>query len=474
MESLERTRFDSANAESSPTTDPSHELRRLGEFRILRRLGEGGMGAVYLAYHEELGKQVALKVLAESLASNQRYVDRFYREDKSGQLLNHPNIVRSYGAGQDLTTHKHYLVLEYIDGTTAHALLDRYGRLSVGDAVHIALDVARALEHAHSRNVIHRDIKPDNVLITRSGVSKLADLGLAKRTDEASHLTATRQGFGTSYYMPYEQALNAKHADGRSDLYALGATLYHLITGEVPFKGDNHLEVIEKKESGAFTPASQLNPAVPRILDQILGRMMARHPRDRYQTASELIVELERSRLAAPVPSYADPDLALQDPWVRACLASSAQPTMPDLTQAAAVETPAPPDADSAPDLSLWIVRYPGRDGRWRRVRIADEQLRTRIQEGRVPDGAELCRHPRDGFRSLAGHPELGPLFASAAQERGSKAKPKGPTARRGRPLARPRLSDNATTWPLPLVALIITLLVVGLGVLLLLFLGRL
>ena len=474
MESLERTRFDSAHAGPGSTPDAAHELRRLGEFRILRRLGEGGMGAVYLAYHEELGKQVALKVLADSLARNQRYVDRFYREDKSGRLLNHPNIVRSFGAGQDRATNKHYLVLEFIDGTTAHALLDRYGRLSVGDAVHIALDVARALEHAHSRNVIHRDIKPDNVLITRSGVSKLADLGLAKRTDEASHLTATRQGFGTSYYMPYEQALNAKHADGRSDLYALGATLYHLITGEVPFKGDNHLEVIEKKESGAFTPASQLNPAVPRILDQILGRMMARHPRDRYQTASELIVELERSRLAAPVPSYADPDLALQDPWVRACLASSAQPTMPDLTQAAAVETPAPPDADSGPDLSLWIVRYPGRDGRWRRVRIADQQLRTRIQEGRVPGGAELCRHPREGFRALAEHPELGPLFASAAQERVNKAKPKGPSARRGRPPARPRLSDNATAWPLPLVALIITLLVVGLGVLLLLFLGRL
>src|SRR6266542_3518113 len=256
------------------------------------------MSAVYLAYHEELGKQVALKVLADSLASNQRYVDRFYREDKSGQLLNHPNVVRSFGAGQDPATNKHYLVLEFIDGTTAHALLDRYGRLSVGDAVHIALDVARALEHAHSRNVIHRDIKPDNILITRSGVSKLADLGLAKRTDEASHLTATRQGFGTSYYMPYEQAVNAKHADGRSDIYALGATLYHLVTGEVPFRGDNHLEILDKKNLGFFAPASSVNPEVPRTLDQILERMLARDPQDRYQTASELIVDLERANLA--------------------------------------------------------------------------------------------------------------------------------------------------------------------------------
>src|SRR5207237_8863447 len=113
-------------------------------------------------------------------------------------------------------------VLGFVDGVTAAALLEQYGRLAVGDAVHIALDVARALEHAHSRNVIHRDIKPDNILITRAGVSKLSDLGLAKRTDEASHLTATRQGFGTSYYMPYEQAPNPKPPDGRTHLHALG------------------------------------------------------------------------------------------------------------------------------------------------------------------------------------------------------------------------------------------------------------
>ena len=210
------------------------------------------------------------------------------------------------GGGQDQATGKHYLVLEFVDGPSARELLEVRGAMAVGDAVHLTLDVARGLEHAHSRNVVHRDIKPDNILLARTGVAKLSDLGLAKRVDESSHLTATRQGFGTTAYMPYEQAVNARKADGRSDIYALGATLYHLVTGKVPFPGDNHLDVVEKKKVGEFIPAGELHAAVPPALDDLLARMLARDPQDRYQTVSELIVDLERSRLAARVPEYAD------------------------------------------------------------------------------------------------------------------------------------------------------------------------
>ena len=252
---MDNTHLDPATPQPRDAPDPLREMCHLGEYRILRLLGEGGMGSVYLGYHEGLGRQVAIKVLADSLASNQAYIDRFYREARSGALLNHPNIVRGFAIGQDKATGKHYLILEYVDGTSAQVLLERLGRLPVGDAVHITLDIARALEHAHSCNLVHRDIKPDNILISRTGVAKLADLGLAKRIDETSHLTALRQGFGTSYYMPYEQAMSAKSVDGRSDIYALGATLYHLLTGEVPFSGENHMEVIEKKDRGDFTPA---------------------------------------------------------------------------------------------------------------------------------------------------------------------------------------------------------------------------
>src|SRR5262249_15518355 len=268
---VERTQLDETRAPTPaptagsprPATSSSQEvpaqaapdLRILGEYRILRRLGEGGMGAVYLGYDGKHDRHVALKVLNDSLAHDQGYLDRFHREARSGVLLNHPNVVRTYAAGQDRATGKHYLVLEYVDGPSAEALLRHRGKLSVGDAVHVALDVARALEHAHSKGIVHRDVKPDNILITRSGVAKLGDLGLAKRADAPTHLPAARQGFGTTAYMPYEQAINARRADGRSDLYALGATLYHLLTGQVPFPGENHLEVVEKKKVGHYRTA---------------------------------------------------------------------------------------------------------------------------------------------------------------------------------------------------------------------------
>jgi serine/threonine-protein kinase len=420
MDPLEKTQLDPAQAGKPRPSDPTREPTRIGSYRLLRRLGEGGMGSVFLGYDEQNSRPVAVKILSEQLARNQAYVDRFYREARSGTLLNHPSIVRSYGAGQDEESRRHFLVLEYVDGTSAQALLDKYGRLSVGDAVHIALDVARGLEHAHSRNIIHRDVKPDNILITRAGVSKLSDLGLSKRIDEASHLTAARQGFGTPYYMPYEQAINARHADGRSDLYALGATLYHLLTGEVPFPGESHLDVVEKKERGEFIPASVLNASVPKALDAIIAKLLARHPRDRYQTASELIVDLERSRLAAPILSYADPDLALQDPWVRACLASSAQPTRPDMGQPVEI-----PGIDEVPRPEpMWIVRFQGKDGRWRRGKLSTAQLAERLRTRRVPITAQACPDPGAQFRPLGEIAEFRAIVASIRQQTAPPARP--------------------------------------------------
>jgi serine/threonine-protein kinase len=365
------------------------------------------MGIVYLGYHEGESHQVAIKILGEELTRNQAFVDRFYREVKSGFLLSHPNIVRSLNGGQDQATGRHYLVLEFVDGPSASQLMETRAPLSVGDAVHIALDVARGLEHAHSRNLIHRDIKPDNILLAKTGIAKLSDLGLAKRVDEASHLTATRQGFGTTAYMPYEQAVNARKADGRSDIYALGATLYHLVTGKVPFPGDNHLDVVELKKIGDYTPAGELNPAVPRVLDDILARMLAREPQDRYQTVSELIVDLERSRLAARVPEYADPDRALQDPWVRARLAAPAHPTSPDLDSRRSTPANGAPATSAGTTDDIWVLRYRNKTGRLCKGRVRTGDIVDRLRGGRLPAEVDARRNGDGPFRPLRSFAEF-------------------------------------------------------------------
>jgi serine/threonine-protein kinase len=388
-------------------------LRSLGDYRLLRRLGQGGMGSVYLGYEEGQKRQVAIKVLSDQLAGNQAYVERFYREAKSGALLDHPNIVRCITAGQDPETGKHYLVLEFVDGPSAHALLDSQGRLSVGDAVHLVLDIARGLEHAHSRNIVHRDIKPDNILITQSGVAKLADLGLAKRLDEVSNLTGVQVGFGTLDYIPYEQAVNARQADVRSDIYALGGTLYHLLTGEVPFPAKNYLEVAEKKLRGTFVPASVLNPEVPPVLDRVLEKMLAPNPGDRYQVVSELIVDLERANLASPVPSFADPERVLQDPLMRERLTTPTQPTQLDLqaqaNKAAAV-------SNGNPDA--WYLRYRNREGQWCKSKMTTKEVLARLATGKLKLSVEASRHSRGEFRALATYHEFRQASATAPRSR--------------------------------------------------------
>jgi serine/threonine protein kinase len=398
---MENTHLD-PDQPAPQSSDPPQDLRSIGGYRLLRLLGEGGMGAVYLGWKEGDDAQVAVKVLSDQLDGSQDYIDRFYREAKSGKLLNHPNIVRTLSYGQDEKTGKHYLVLEYVDGPNALDLLKRLGRLPIGDAIHITLDMARALEHAHSRNVIHRDIKPDNILITRAGVAKLADLGLAKRTDETSHLTSMRQGFGTTHYMPYEQAFNARSADNRSDIYALGATLYHLATGATPFPGEQHMDIVEKKKRGDFLPIRSLIPEAPAALDAIVNRMLARLPVDRYQTASALIVDLERSGLSASLPTFADPELAKNDPWIQACLASSSERTRLDPNQ-----TPRKEESVTADAADLWVLRFRNRAGRLCKTRATTAQILACLRDRRLPHRVVARRPSQPKYQPLAFFPEF-------------------------------------------------------------------
>jgi serine/threonine-protein kinase len=407
---MDKTRHHLAAPTPRGVPHPEVELSCIGGYRLLRWLGEGGMGSVYLGYKEGQGLPVAIKVLGDHLVRSPGFVDRFQREFLNGALLDHPHIVRCYERGQDPVTGKHFLVLEFVDGPSAQALLDRRGVLPVGDAAHVVLGIARALEHAHSRHIIHRDIKPDNILLTRTGVAKLADLGLAKKVDEASHLTAARQGFGTTPYMPYEQAINARYADARSDIYALGATFYHLVTGVLPFTGGNDLEVIEKKRLGEFVPARKVNPTLPASLDAILARMLACEPGDRYPSAGALIADLEHGGLAAAVPNLVEASQPAADLMGPTAVAANA-PTRLSL------EVPASPSPASERE-GRWYLRYRKPDGRICNGRATTGQILHRLRDGRLPTEVEARRRGQDCFHPLDFFPEFQGLLTTAPSAR--------------------------------------------------------
>jgi serine/threonine protein kinase len=400
---------------TAPANPTRGDWRSMGRYRILRELGNGGMSAVYLGFDPDERRPVALKVLADHLSHDRASTARFLREAKIGKTIRFAHVVRTFAAERDVQSGRHFLVLEYVDGPSCQFLLDRTGPLAVRDAARIALDIAMALEHLHGRRLVHRDIKPGNILITTSGVAKLSDLGLVKHLDEDSDLTAVHQGFGTSWYMPFEQMQNAKLVDGRSDIFALGATLYHLLTGTVPFPGHDHHEVAALKDRGEFVPASAWNSAVPPDLDGILARMMAREPRDRFPTATDLVVALERSQLADQLPSFVDLELALQDPEARARLDSSNQPTSPDLrlnpTPAdVSNDTPLPADAASG---NLWQVRFQDSNGQSFLRRATVNQILHGLREGYWPEGVEAARGQNGRFRPIEAYPEFRQIVSS-------------------------------------------------------------
>jgi serine/threonine-protein kinase len=263
----------------------------LGDFELLDKLGGGGMGIVYRARQRSMDRDVAVKVLHPHLAADSSFVDRFYREAKASGKLTHPNIIRGIAAGE--AGGRFYFAMEFVDGETAADLLKQRGRISATEVAKIGLEVAQALQHAHSRQIVHRDIKPSNIMIDREGVVKVADLGLAKATSEDSGLTEAGAVYGTPAYMAPEQASDAANADHRSDIYALGATLYHLLTGTKPFAGKTILEVLDAKRSGTYRRIREYEPSVPEALERIIDKMMRADPRQRFQSAAEIVAAFE-------------------------------------------------------------------------------------------------------------------------------------------------------------------------------------
>ncbi|MHC4450506.1 MAG: protein kinase domain-containing protein [Planctomycetota bacterium] len=260
-------------------------------YRLLARLGSGAMGSVYKARHQKLDILVALKVLRVELAQSKTQVERLKREAQLAARLNHPNIVRSLDVGE--SNGFHYFAVEFVDGPTARSLI-RENRMNEKEAVRIVLAVARALEHAHENGVIHRDVKPANIMLSKSGETvKLGDFGLA-RGQGPSELTLEHAAIGTPQYLAPEQAASAANATPRSDLFSLGATLYHLVTGQPPFSGDTLAEIFGKVIRAEFEPPEMVVDDLSVDTLYLIHRLMRPNPRDRYASATELIVDLEK------------------------------------------------------------------------------------------------------------------------------------------------------------------------------------
>ncbi len=260
-----------------------------GRYRLEARIGSGGMSTVYRALDETLQRQVAIKLMNREVASDSDQLERFRREARAVAQLSHPYIVGVIDAGEDES--RPYIVFEYVEGETLKERIRRQGRLGIPEAVAYAIEIARALGAAHARHIVHRDVKPQNVLIDEEGSAKVTDFGIARTLDEEG-LTADGRVLGTTDYVSPEQALG-QPVTGQSDLYSLGVVLYEMLTGEVPFKGDNQVAVAMKHVREEIPDVQVKRPEVSAALAAVVDTATAKRQQDRYANDAELIADLE-------------------------------------------------------------------------------------------------------------------------------------------------------------------------------------
>lgn len=281
--------------------------QRIPGYRILKRLGSGAMATVYLARQLSLDRPVAIKVLPKKFSNDPKFIERFYKEGRAAARLNDQHIVQAYDVAQ--AGENHYFVMEFVDGETLHDRLVRQKRLPEAEAIAIVRQVALALKHAHAQGFIHRDIKPKNIMISKSGVVKLADLGLARAvTDKEAAEAEAGKAYGTPYYISPEQVRGAVDIGPPADIYGLGATFYHMVTGRLPFEGKSPSEVMHKHLKAALVPPDHVNPKLSGGVAQVIEMMLAKNPRDRYHGASELLEDLDAVSKGLP-PIHAKPTL---------------------------------------------------------------------------------------------------------------------------------------------------------------------
>ena len=276
----------------------------LGDYQLVRKIGQGGMGAVYEATQTKLNRPVALKILPAKSTQDQAFLERFYREAQAAAALNHPGIIQVYDIAEDQG--HHFFAMELVDGENLMERLEREGPIPVDQALDFVTQVARGLQYAHQRSIIHRDIKPDNIMVSREGQVKLADLGLAKSTEDDKGVTQTGAGLGTPYYMAPEQAEDARNVDHRADIYALGITLLHLVTGKRPFDGDSAYGIVIQHREKELPSGQELGVGVPRGVEAVVHKMAAKGPGQRYQDYDALLSDLEKVKAGQPPEALAE------------------------------------------------------------------------------------------------------------------------------------------------------------------------
>jgi len=284
-------------------------IQEIGEYEIVAKIAEGGMGTVYKARRKTDGLIVAIKIIPSTAARNQVLLQRFKREFEVAKQLDHPNIVKAIEYCGHVATP--FLVMEYVDGESLGQKIERDGKMPEPEAIRIMAQVCQGLHRAHKQNMIHRDVKPDNILLRPDGVAKLTDLGLVKDVEGELNLTRTGRGLGTPHFMAPEQFRNAKNADIRCDVYSLGATLYMMVTGKMPFDGCGPLDAWMKKSNNEFPVPKELDPSISDRVDWAIRRSMSASPEMRPASCREFFEDLTGTS-TRPVQSEA---AAQQDLW---------------------------------------------------------------------------------------------------------------------------------------------------------------
>ena len=278
-------------------------------YQIIKSIGEGGMANVYLAYDTILDRNVAVKVLRGDLATDEKFVRRFQREALSASSLSHPNIVEVYDVGED--NGQYYIVMEYIEGCQLKQLLKKRGRLTLSEVIDIMLQITDGLSVAHDAYIIHRDIKPQNIMILDSGLVKITDFGIAMAMN-STQLTQTNSVMGSVHYLPPEQA-NGKGSTLQSDIYSMGILMYELLTGELPYKGDNAVEIALKHLKEKIPSVRDKYPEIPQSVENIIIKATAKNPKNRYADARSMNEDLRtclddsranEAKIVLPYPEF--------------------------------------------------------------------------------------------------------------------------------------------------------------------------